>query len=115
MDEQEQLVVDLVVVGVDLIQIEGGISVKFFSVGYLGLIEKVVFILVVVYSISCVVDVFVLCVFGLFVVILLMVIVVGVVGVGVGFVVNCLQDELVMVVVVCGLCDVFGSIVVICV
>ena len=40
MDEQEQLAIDLVAAGADLIQTEGGTSAKPFSAGHLGLIEK---------------------------------------------------------------------------
>ena len=40
MDEQQQLAVDLVDAGADLIQTEGGTSAKPFSAGTLGLIEK---------------------------------------------------------------------------
>ena len=40
MDQQQQLAVDLVAAGADLIQTEGGTSAKPFSPGSLGLIEK---------------------------------------------------------------------------
>ena len=40
MDQQEQLAIDLVAAGADLIQTEGGTSAKPFSAGHLGLIEK---------------------------------------------------------------------------
>lgn len=76
----------------------------------MGLIEKVVFILAVVYEIFWVVDIFVLCVFGIFNVIVLLVIVVGAVGVGVGFVINCLNNEVVMIVAVCSLVEVLVNV-----
>lgn len=66
--------------------------------------------MVVVYEIFWVVDIFVLCVFGIFNVIVLLVIVVGVVGVGVGFVINCLNDEVVMIAVVCSLVEVLVNV-----
>merc|ERR1711991_828866 len=52
MDQQEQLAMDLVVAGADLIQTEGGTSAKPFSAGSLGLIEKAAPTLAAAHSIS---------------------------------------------------------------
>ena len=64
MDEQEQLAIDLVAAGADLIQTEGGTSAKPFSAGHLGLIEKAAPTLAAAHSISRAVDVPVLCASG---------------------------------------------------
>ena len=109
MDQQEQLAVDLVAAGADLIQTEGGTSAKPFSAGHLGLIEKAAPTLAAAHSISRAVDVPVLCASGLSAVTLPMAIAAGAAGVGVGSAVNRLQDELAMVAVVRGLRDALGS------
>jgi len=109
MDQQEQLAVDLVAAGADLIQTEGGTSAKPFSAGSLGLIEKAAPTLAAAHSISRAVDVPVLCASGLSAVTLPMAIAAGAAGVGVGSAVNRLQDELAMVAVVRGLRDALGS------
>ena len=109
MDEQEQLAIDLVAAGADLIQTEGGTSAKPFSAGHLGLIEKAAPTLAAAHSISRAVDVPVLCASGLSAVTLPMAIAAGAAGVGVGSAVNRLQDELAMVAVVRGLRDALGS------
>ena len=105
MDEQEQLAVDLVDAGADLIQTEGGTSAKPFSAGSLGLIEKAAPTLAAAHSISRVAGVPVLCASGLSAVTLPMAIAAGAAGVGVGSAVNRLDDELAMVAVVRGLRD----------
>ncbi|WP_028953305.1 DUF561 domain-containing protein [Synechococcus sp. CC9616] len=105
MDQQEQLAIDLVAAGADLIQTEGGTSAKPFSAGSLGLIEKAAPTLAAAHSISRVVDVPVLCASGLSAVTLPMAIAAGASGVGVGSAVNRLNDELAMVAVVRGLRD----------
>ena len=105
MDEQEQLAIDLVTAGADLIQTEGGTSAKPFSSGHLGLIEKAAPTLAAAHSISRAVAVPVLCASGLSAVTLPMAIAAGAAGVGVGSAVNRLQDELAMVAVVRGLRD----------
>ena len=109
MDEQEQLAIDLVAAGADLIQTEGGTSAKPFSAGHLGLIEKAAPTLAAAHSISRAVDVPVLCASGLSAVTLPMAIAAGAAGVGVGSAVNRLQDELAMVAVVRGLRDALGN------
>ena len=103
LDQQEQLAVDLVAAGVDLIQTEGGTSARPFSAGSLGLIEKAAPTLAAAHSISRAVDVPVLCASGLSAVTLPMAIAAGAAGVGVGSAVNRLSDELAMGAVVRGL------------
>jgi len=108
MDEQEQLAVDLVEAGADLIQTEGGTSAKPFSPGSLGLIEKAAPTLAAAHSISAALAQAgavapVLCASGLSAVTLPMAIAAGASGVGVGSAVNRLNDELAMVAVVRGL------------
>jgi hypothetical protein len=109
MDEQEQLAIDLVAAGADLIQTEGGTSAKPFSAGLLGLIEKAAPTLAAAHSISRAVDVPVLCASGLSAVTLPMAVAAGAAGVGVGSVVNRLNDELAMVAVVRGLREALSS------
>ena len=100
LDQQEQLAVDLVAAGADVIQTEGGTSARPFSAGSLGLIEKAAPTLAAAHSISRAVDVPVLCASGLSAVTLPMAIAAGAAGVGVGSAVNRLSDELAMVAVV---------------
>ena len=103
LDQQEQLAVDLVAAGADVIQTESGTSARPFSAGSLGLIEKAAPTLAAAHSISRAVDVPVLCASGLSAVTLPMAIAAGAAGVGVGSAVNRLSDELAMVAVVRGL------------
>ena len=103
LDQQEQLAVDLVAAGADLIQTEGGTSARPFSAGSLGLIEKAAPTLAAAHSISRAVDAPVLCASGLSAVTLPMAIAAGAAGVGGGSAVNRLSDELAMVAVVRGL------------
>ena len=105
MDQQEQLAIDLVAAGADLIQTEGGTSAKPFSAGSLGLIEKAAPTLAAAHSISRVSEAPVLCASGLSAVTVPMAIAAGAAGVGVGSAVNRLNDELAMVAVVRGLRD----------
>ena len=114
MDEQEQLAIDLVAAGADLIQTEGGTSAKPFSAGRLGLIEKAAPTLAAAHSISaalhqaqCAVPV--LCASGLSAVTVPMAIASGASGVGVGSAVNCLNDELAMIAAVCSLREALAS------
>ena len=108
-DQQEQLAVDLVAAGADLIQTEGGTSAKPFSAGSLGLIEKAAPTLAAAHSISRAVNVPVLCASGLSAVTLPMAIAAGATGVGVGSAVNRLEDELAMIAVVRGLREALNS------
>jgi hypothetical protein len=100
MDQQEQLAVDLVEAGADLIQTEGGTSARPFSAGSLGLIEKAAPTLAAAHGISRAVAVPVLCASGLSAVTVPLAIAAGAAGVGVGSAVNRLSDELAMVAVV---------------
>jgi thiamine monophosphate synthase len=109
LDQQEQLAVDLVAAGADLIQTEGGTSAKPFSAGSLGLIEKAAPTLAAAHGISRAVTVPVLCASGLSAVTLPMAIAAGASGVGVGSAVNKLNDELAMVAVVRSLREALGS------
>ena len=113
MDQQEQLAVDLVAAGADLIQTEGGTSAKPFSAGSLGLIEKAAPTLAAAHSISTALNQAglstpVLCASGLSAVTVPMAIAAGAAGVGVGSAVNRLTDELAMVAVVRGLREALG-------
>ncbi len=103
LDQQEQLAVDLVAAGADLIQTEGGTSARPLSAGALGLIEKAAPTLAAAHAISRAVSVPVLCASGLSCVTIPMALAAGAAGVGVGSAVNRLSDELAMVAVVRGL------------
>ncbi len=109
LDQQEQLAIDLVDAGADLIQTEGGTSARPFSAGSLGLIEKAAPTLAAAHAISRAVSVPVLCASGLSAVTLPMAIAAGASGVGVGSAVNRLGDELAMVAVVRSLREALGS------
>ena len=108
-DQQEQLAIDLVEAGADLIQTEGGTSARPFSAGSLGLIEKAAPTLAAAHAISRAVSVPVLCASGLSAVTLPLAIAAGASGVGVGSAVNRLGDELAMVAVVRSLREALGS------
>jgi hypothetical protein len=108
LDQQEQLALDLVAAGADLIQTEGGTSARPVSPGSLGLIEKAAPTLAAAHSISRALaaagaEAPVLCASGLSAVTVPMAIAAGASGVGVGSAVNRLSDELAMVAVVRGL------------
>jgi len=114
LDQQEQLAVELVAAGADLIQTEGGMSAKPFSAGSLGLIEKAAPTLAAAYSIHAALkqsdcSVPVLCASGLSAVTVPMAIAAGAAGVGVGSAVNNLNDELAMTAVVRALREALGS------
>ncbi|MCP9775614.1 DUF561 domain-containing protein [Cyanobium sp. WAJ14-Wanaka] len=108
LDQQEQLAIDLIQAGADIIQTEGGTSAKPFSAGSLGLIEKAAPTLAASHAISSALRAAdlanpVLCASGLSAVTAPMAIASGAAGVGVGSAVNRLQDELAMLAVVRGL------------
>ncbi|MFM7550950.1 MAG: DUF561 domain-containing protein [Cyanobacteriota bacterium] len=114
LDQQEQLAVELVTVGADLIQTEGGTSAKPCSAGSLGLIEKAAPTLAAAHSISRALtaaglETPVLCASGLSAVTVPLAIAAGAAGVGVGSAVNRLNDELAMVAVVRGLREALGG------
>ena len=108
LDAQEQLAIDLVEAGADLIQTEGGTSARPFSAGVLGLIEKAAPTLAAAHAISKAVSVPVLCASGLSAVTVPMALAAGAAGVGVGSAINRLEDELAMVAVVRGLREAMG-------
>ncbi|MCU0528900.1 MAG: DUF561 domain-containing protein [Cyanobium sp. Prado107] len=115
LDQQEQLAIDLVAAGADLIQTEGGTSARPFSAGSLGLIEKAAPTLAAAHSISralaaAAAPAPVLCASGLSAVTVPMAIAAGAAGVGVGSAVNRLSDELAMVAVVRSLRDALGAV-----
>ncbi|MGB5135572.1 MAG: DUF561 domain-containing protein [Prochlorococcaceae cyanobacterium] len=115
LDQQEQLAIDLVAAGADLIQTEGGTSARPFSAGSLGLIEKAAPTLAAAHSISRALAASaapapVLCASGLSAVTVPMAIAAGAAGVGVGSAVNRLSDELAMVAVVRSLRDALGAV-----
>lgn len=96
LDQQVQLAEELVQVGADIIQTEGGTSSKPRSAGTLGLIEKAAPTLAAAYEISRAVPVPVLCASGLSSVTLPMAIAAGARGVGVGSAINQLDNEVAM-------------------
>lgn len=113
LDEQEQLAVELVEAGADLIQTEGGTSARPISAGVLGLIEKAAPTLAAAHAISRALQaadltVPVLCASGLSSATVPMALAAGAAGVGVGSAVNRLNDELAMVAVVRGLREAIG-------
>ena len=100
LDQQVQLAEDLVEIGADIIQTEGGTSSTPTHAGTLGLIEKAAPTLAAAREISRVVSVPVLCASGLSDVTAPMAIAAGAAGIGVGSAVNKLNSELAMVAVV---------------
>ena len=114
LDEQEQLAVELVDAGADLIQTEGGTSARPFSAGVLGLIEKAAPTLAAAHAISRALraadrETPVLCASGLSSATVPLALAAGAAGVGVGSAVNRLHDELAMVAVVRGLREAIGT------
>ena len=111
LDRQEQLAIDLVAAGADLIQTEGGTSAHPLSPGVQGLIEKASPTLAAAHVISRAVAVPVLCASGLSAVTLPLAQAAGAAGVGVGSAINRLSDELAMVAVVRSLREALGTVV----
>ena len=108
LDSQAQLALDLVDIGVDIIQTEGGTSSNPISPGTLGLIEKASPTLAGTYAISSALNeshqnVPVICASGLSEVTVPMAISVGADGVGVGSAINKLKTELAMIATIKGL------------
>jgi hypothetical protein len=97
LDEQVQLAEALVDAGANIIQTEGGTSVKPVKPGVQGLMEKATATLAATYSISRVVDVPVLCASGLSNVTVPLAIAAGASGVGVGSAINKLNDRVAMI------------------
>jgi pyruvate/oxaloacetate carboxyltransferase len=97
LDKQVQLAEELVKVGADIIQTEGGTSSQPTHPGTLGLIEKAAPTLAAAYEISRVVSVPVLCASGISSVTAPLAIAAGAAGVGVGSAINQLNSELAMI------------------
>lgn len=97
LDEQVQLAEELVAMGVDIIQTEGGTSSQPVHSGSLGLIEKATPTLAAAHAISRAVNIPVLCASGISNVTAPMAIAAGAAGVGVGSAVNKLNSEIAMV------------------
>jgi len=114
LDSQAQLAIDLIDIGVDFIQTEGGASAHPISPGTLGLIEKATPTLAGTFAISAALnekqsDVPVICASGLSEVTVPMAISVGATGVGVGSAVNKLETELAMIATIKGLRQALNS------
>ncbi len=108
LDCQAQLALDLVEVGVDLIQTEGGTSSQPQSAGTLGLIEKAAPTLAATIAISSALkenqkSVPLICASGLSEATVSMAISIGASGVGIGSAINKLNNELAMVATVKGI------------
>ena len=114
LDNQAQLALDLVEIGVDLIQTEGGTSAHPISPGTLGLIEKAsptlagTFAIVSAFKESHI-EIPVICASGLSEVTVPMAISLGATGVGIGSAVNKLNSELAMIATVKGLRQALNS------
>ncbi|MEM7797329.1 MAG: DUF561 domain-containing protein, partial [Cyanobacteria bacterium P01_C01_bin.118] len=97
LNEQIQLAEDLVAIGANIIQTEGGTSSQPAHPGSVGLIEKATPTLAATHAISRAVTVPVLCASGISDVTAPMAIAAGAAGVGVGSAVNKLNNEIAMV------------------
>lgn len=97
LNEQVQLAEDLVAMGADIIQTEGGTSSQPVHPGSIGLIEKATPTLAAAHAIARAVEVPVLCASGISDVTAPMAIAAGAAGVGVGSAVNKLNNEIAMV------------------
>lgn len=97
LNEQVQLAEDLVAMGADIIQTEGGTSTQPVHPGILGLIEKATPTLAAAHAISRAVQIPVLCASGISDVTAPMAIAAGAAGVGVGSAVNKLTSEIAMI------------------
>lgn len=105
LDEQVALAEELVALGADIIQTEGGTSSHPAHGGVLGLMEKAAPTLAAAYTIARAVEVPVLCASGLSAVTAPLAIASGAAGIGVGSAVNRLEDEVAMVAAVRGLAE----------
>ncbi|MEM8611113.1 MAG: DUF561 domain-containing protein [Cyanobacteria bacterium P01_H01_bin.105] len=97
LDEQVHLAENLVAMGADIIQTEGGTSSRPNHPGSIGLIEKATPTLAAAHAISRAVSIPVLCASGISDVTAPMAIAAGAAGVGVGSAVNKLNDEIAMI------------------
>ncbi|BAZ43287.1 hypothetical protein NIES4102_02870 [Chondrocystis sp. NIES-4102] len=109
LDEQVRLAEQLVEIGADIIQTEGGTSIAPKKPGIQGLIEKAAPTLAAAYSISRGVDVPVLCASGLSNITVPMAIAAGASGVGVGSAINQLNSEVAMIAVVRSLVEALNT------
>ncbi|HIK28549.1 MAG: DUF561 domain-containing protein [Oscillatoriaceae bacterium SKW80] len=110
LDEQVQLAEELVKLGADIIQTEGGSSSKPVHPGTLGLIEKAAPTLAAAYEISRAVSVPVLCASGISNVTAPMAIAVGAAGVGVGSAINRLDSEIAAIAAVRSLVEALATV-----
>ena len=110
LDRQVQLAEQLVKMGADMIQTEGGTSSSPNHAGTLGIIEKAAPTLAAAYEISRVVSVPVLCASGISNVTAPMAIASGASGVGVGSAINRLNDEVAMVAAVRSLVEALATV-----
>lgn len=110
LDQQVQLAEELVKVGADLIQTEGGTSSQPVHSGSLGLIEKAAPTLAAAYEISRAVSVPVLCASGLSNVTAPMAIAAGAAGIGVGSAINKLNSEVEMIAAVRSLVEALATV-----
>lgn len=109
LDQQVQLAEDLVEVGADIIQTEGGTSSRPNNPGTLGLIEKAAPTLAAAYEISRAVSVPVLCASGISSVTAPLAVAAGAAGVGVGSAINQLNSEIAMIAAVRGIVEALGA------
>ncbi|MUL37349.1 DUF561 domain-containing protein [Gloeocapsopsis dulcis] len=109
LDQQVHLAEELVKVGADIIQTEGGTSSKPAHPGTLGLIEKAAPTLAAAYEISRAVSVPVLCASGISSVTAPLAIAAGAAGVGVGSAINQLNSEVAMIAAVRSLVDALAT------
>lgn len=109
LDKQVQLAEDLVQIGADIIQTEGGTSSKPSHPGVLGLIEKATPTLAAAYEISRAVAVPVLCASGISSVTAPLATAAGAAGVGVGSAINQLNSEIAMIAAVRGLVEALAT------
>lgn len=110
LDEQVHLAEELVKLGADIIQTEGGTSSNPVHAGTLGLIEKAAPTLAAAYEISRAVSVPVLCASGISSVTAPMAISVGAAGVGVGSAVNRLDSEIAAIAAVRSLVEALATV-----
>ena len=109
LDQQVQLAEELVEVGADIIQTEGGTSSKPNNPGTLGLIEKAAPTLAAAYEISRAVSVPVLCASGISSVTAPLAVAAGAAGVGVGSAINQLNSEIAMIAAVRGIVEALAA------
>lgn len=110
LDEQVHLAEELVKLGADIIQTEGGTSSNPVHAGTLGLIEKAAPTLAAAYEISRAVSVPVLCASGISSVTAPMAIAAGAAGVGVGSAVNRLDSEIAAIAAVRSLVEALATV-----